>query len=151
MSSKKWPDLYLFLYEVKSTACLYFAAFVFFYLFYGVIDPGTSASLDFWTAIQIFAACLLIGFGQVLIQPKKLLTVPRIILWGVWSAVITVGFTEAFHWFGTYPVWYRLVFYCIIAVSFVFLWLTLYWQLQKETKALNDALKIFQESSKNAF
>jgi hypothetical protein len=148
MRIKKWPDIYLRLYEAKTTACLYFAAFTFFYLFYGVIDPSKSKSIDFWTALQLYAACLMIGFGQVLIQPKKLLTVPRILLWGVWSAFVTVGFVEGFHWFTGYPAWYRFVFYSIIAVSFVFLWLTLYWQLQKETKTLNDALKEFKEKNK---
>lgn len=145
---KNWKDLYLFMFDVKTTGCIYFVAFVFFYLVYGNIVPGRSTTLDFWTSMQIMIACLLIGFGQGLIIPKDNICVPRILLWGLWSIIVTISFSEGFHWFNTYPRWYNLTFYGIIAVSFLFMWLALYWRLQRGTKELNDALNKFKGINK---
>lgn len=136
---KKYQDFYLFMFDVKNTGGIYFIAFVFFYLVFGVFEPGSSITLDFWTAMQIFAACLLIGFGQGLLL-KKELSHSRMFLWGIWALLVTVGFSEGFGWFALYPEWYRYVFYSMITISFFFYWLALSWRLQKETKMLNEAL-----------
>ncbi|HHY83709.1 MAG TPA: hypothetical protein GX505_13680 [Clostridiales bacterium] len=148
MRKIKWSEIYLLMYELKSTVGIYFMAFVFFYLFYGVFDNTISQTLDFWTVIQMFSACMLIGFGQGLFQLRKYFTIPRILLWGLMSMIVTIGFSEFFNWFDSYPVWYRIVFYSIILISFVLMLLTLYWQLQKETKNLNEALRKYKESRK---
>jgi uncharacterized membrane protein YjfL (UPF0719 family) len=145
MKKKKWQGLYLQLFDIKTTTCIYFVVFVFFYLVYGGIDPDSSTMLEFSTSVQILFACLLIGFGQALILPKNELSVPRILLWGGCSLIVTIGFTEGFKWFGTYPKWYSIVFYGIIAISFLFIWLAFYWRSQSETKELNEALNKFKE------
>ena len=145
---KKWKDFYLFIYDVKTTGCIYFVAFVFFYLVYGFIDPGNATTLDSWTCMQFIIACFLIGLGQGLIIPKNDISVPRILLWGLLSMLITVGFSEGFRWFNSYPRWYSLIFYSVIAISFIFMWLAFYWRLQRETKVLNDALNKFKEINK---
>lgn len=136
------------MFNVKTTASLYFLAFIFFYFVFGLYANGSSSTLDLWTSIQIFVACLLIGFGQCIIIPKKDLTVPRILLWGLWSLFVTIIFSEYFHWFNSYPKSFSIIFYSIITISFLFFWRVLYWQLQKETKVLNDALNKFKENKK---
>ena len=151
MKKKQWQDLYLFLFDVKTTACVYFVTFVFFYLVYEIIDPSSSTTLDLWTSMQILIACLLIGFGQGLILTRNGLSVLRIFLWGVWSLFITISFSEGFHWFNRYPRWYSLTFYGIIAISILFIWLVLDWRLQRETQELNDALNKFKGSSKGFY
>lgn len=78
MNKRKWQDLYLFIFDVKTTGCIYFVAFVFFYLAFGIINPANSTVIDFWTFMQIMLACLLIGFGQGFILPKNDLSIPRI-------------------------------------------------------------------------
>ena len=98
--------------------------------------------------MQFIIACFLIGLGQGLIIPKNDISVPRILLWGLLSMLITVGFSEGFRWFNSYPRWYSLIFYSVIAISFIFMWLAFYWRLQRETKVLNDALNKFKEINK---
>ena len=148
MNKRKWQDLYLFIFDVKTTGCIYFVAFVFFYLAFGIINPANSTVIDFWTFMQIMLACLLIGFGQGSILPKNDLSIPRILLWGVRSLLVTITFSEGFHWFNMHPRWYSLVFYGVIAVSFFFFWLAFYWRLQRETRELNDALNKFRGKNK---
>jgi hypothetical protein len=147
MKKRKWQDFYLFMFDVKTTGCIYFVAFVFFYLVFGVINPSLSTTLDFWTSMQIMLACLLIGFGQGIILPKNNLSVPRIIIWGIWALVVTVSFSEGFQWFQLYPRWYSFGFYSIIAISFIFFWLALNWRLERETKELNHALGKYKQKN----
>lgn len=148
MKKGKYQEFYLFMYEAKSVAGIYFLAFVFFYLVFGIFNPAQATTLDFWTSIQIFAACLLIGLGQSFLLSNHKVTITRILLWSVWSLLITVLFTEGFNWFHSYPGWYRFVFYGMIALSFLFYWLVLDWQLQRETRSLNHALSEYKEKNK---
>lgn len=145
---KKWKEVYLFMFNVKITGCFYFVAFVFFYLVFGVLDMATTPSLNFWTSVQMFIACLGIGFAQGIIIPKNNLSVARILIWCFVSIIITIFFSEWFEWFSMYSNWYSYVFYSCIAISFFFYWLALSWQLQRETKQLNDALYKFKELNK---
>ncbi|MGP6147087.1 hypothetical protein [Jeotgalibaca sp. A122] len=147
MEQTNWQKFYLFMYEAKSAAGIYFVAFVFFYLFYGILEPNQASSLDFWTAIQIFAACLLIGLGQSFLLTNNV-TNSRITIWGCWSLSVTILFSELFQWFQSYPYWYRYVFYAAIALSLFFYWLALVWDLQRETKTLNRALEDYQQKNK---
>lgn len=148
MNQKRWQDFYLFMYDAKSAAGIYFVAFVFFYLVFGVYDPARATTLDFWTSLQLFAACLLIGLGQsFLLSPDKVIP-SRFAIWSAWSLIITVLFAEGFDWFHAYPDWYRFVFYGLIAVSFLLYWLALDWQLKRETKNLNHALHEYKQKNK---
>lgn len=143
---KKWQQFFLFMYDAKMTAGIYFLAFVFFYLVFGVFDSETATSLTFWTSMQLFAASLLIGLGQGFILSNHELTLPRISFWSVWALGITVAFSESFGWFENYPLWYSMMFYSLITVSFFFYWLALHWRLQKESVELNNALIQFKEN-----
>jgi hypothetical protein len=144
---KKWQQFYLFMYEAKTTAGIYFLAFVFFYLVFGVFDTENAITLSFWTSMQIFLASLLIGLGQSFLLSNNELTVPRISLWSVWALGVTIGFSEGFGWFESYPGWYSLIFYSLITISFFFSWLALNWRLQKESDVLNDALTDYKEKN----
>ncbi|MFF5994008.1 hypothetical protein AAGS61_04490 [Lysinibacillus sp. KU-BSD001] len=148
MNNKKWQDFYLFMFDIKTTVGIYFLAFVFFYLVFGVLEPENATTLDFWTAMQIFTACWLIGMGEGLLLYKKDVSFSRILLWSVWAFFIMVGFSEGFGWFSHYTEWYRYIFYSMITISFFFYWLALDWRLQKETKDLNDALVKYKEIMK---
>ncbi|WP_282155468.1 hypothetical protein [Cytobacillus gottheilii] len=143
---KKWQEIFLFMYESKATAGMYFIAFVFFYLVLGSIDKSMQTSLQFWTCIQLFLACLFIGLGQGIILSKRDLTVWRLILWSGWSLFITILFTEFFSWFAGYPNWYRYTFYGAITLSFIIFGLALKWKLNKETRELNMALHHYKEN-----
>ncbi|WP_428910760.1 hypothetical protein [Niallia sp. Krafla_26] len=143
---KKWQDFYLFMFDVKTTGCIYFVAFVFFYFVFGVINDRYWVTLDFWTSMQIMLACLLIGVGQGIFLPKNHLSLPRIIIWAVWALLVTVGFSEGFQWFQMYPRWYSFGFYSIIAISFFFFWVALNWRLERETKELNHALVKYKKN-----
>jgi hypothetical protein len=135
------------MYDVKTTCCIYFVAFVFFYFGFGIMETTQPIILDFPTALQIMAACVLIGFGQGLLISKNNLTLPRVLIWGIWSFLVTIGFSSAFQWFDAYPDWYKIVFYSFIAISFILMFLALQWHLQRETKKLNEALYEFKEKS----
>ncbi|WP_080848359.1 hypothetical protein [Cytobacillus gottheilii] len=143
---KKWQEIFLFMYESKATAGMYFMAFVFFYLVLGSIDPSVQTKLQFWTCIQIFIACLFIGLGQGIILSKSDLSIWRLILWSGWSLFITIFFTEVYSWFAGYPNWYRFIFFGAITLSFIIFGLALKWKLNQETKKLNIALNHYKEN-----
>lgn len=144
---KRWINFYLFMYDVKTTCCIYFVAFVFFYYGFGFMEAIKPITLDFYTTLQIMAACILIGFGQGVLVSKNNLTVSGVLIWGIWSFLVTIGFSTVFQWFDVFPDWYSIVFYCFIASSFILMFLALQWHLQRETKKLNEALYEFKEKS----
>lgn len=145
MKHKKWANVFLFMYDVKSIGCIYFVAFVIFYLAFGIFDKDMEVTLDFYTAMEIMVASLLIGFGKVLMIQNNNISIPRILIWGTWSLSITIGFSSGFQWFSMYPDWYKIVFYGIITISFLLVWFVLYFSMLKETMILNDALNNYKE------
>jgi hypothetical protein len=144
MFKRKWQYFYLFMYDIKTTMSIYFVAFVFFYFGLGLIGTNKPITLNFLTTLQIMAACLLIGFGQGVIVSRNNVSLPRLLIWAVWSLLVTVGFSTAFQWFREFPLWYSIVFYCMITVSFIFMYLAFQWHLQRETKKLNEALSEYK-------
>lgn len=135
---QQWQNFYLFMYEAKLAAGIYFAAFVFFYLVFGVFNPGQATTLDFWTAIQFFAACLLIGMGKNFFLGDHATSPARLLMWSAWSLAVTVFFSGLFQWFQPYPAWYRLLFYGAITLSCLLYGLALKWQSQRESKDKSD-------------
>ncbi|WP_258728732.1 DUF3021 family protein [Bacillus atrophaeus] len=145
---KLFNKFYLFSYESKGTMGMYFASFVVVYLIFGRISVGPDINLDLWTAVQMVAACGLIGFSQRAIVTKDLLSMKRCFLWGLFSSVVTVSFTIGFGWFDGFPLWCGIVFCTVMIIGYMMMWLALYWESERETRKLNKKLREFQEKGR---
>lgn len=139
-----FTELYLFAYGSKSTMALYYMAFVLLYLILGKVSMQTSVSLDFATALQMMVVCVLIGFGQRIIVPVKRFGMMRCAVWVTWATLVTVGAVLVFKWFDGFPAWCGVLFCALMMFAFAALVLGLLFDSQRETRKLNEHLKIYQ-------
>ena len=136
--------LYLWSASAKYTMGIYFLVFVFLYLFLGFASAGPAATLDFFTAMQMAVASLLIGLGRQGIVPGHRLTRPRGILWMVLSIVVTVAFGLVFEWFSAFPGWCLPAFLAIVTLCGAAALLGQFFELYRETRQLNRQLEQYQ-------
>lgn len=139
-----FASLYLFSYEAKNTAALYFLASVIVYLGLGKIT-NSSDSLNVWTALQMVIACSLIGFSQKLIVPLEKLDIKRSIIWIVLSSTIVISFALGFNWFGAFPLWCTILYCVVLVIGFAMLTIGLLFDSKRETQKLDAALKAYQK------
>lgn len=139
-----FAKLYLWTAKAKFTMGIFFVAFVLAYLFFGFITEGTTASLGFFTAVQMMFACFFIGIAQQLILPTDKLTKPRCILWIAVGVAITFVFSLVFGWFAGFPLWCGIAFIVVLTMGMVAMILSCYLELHRETKLLNKQLVQFQ-------
>lgn len=142
----RFSDLYLFAYNAKTTMALYFMAFVLFYLFLGIISMETDVVLDFTKAIQMLFASMVIGFGQELIVPVEQFNATRCAFWMALASAATICSVVLFRWFDGFPVWCGIVFCTAAVVGFAALLLGLLFDSRRETKKLNEHLKVYQNN-----
>ncbi|MDR0381980.1 MAG: hypothetical protein LBH86_08335 [Oscillospiraceae bacterium] len=137
--------LYLWTSAAKYTMGIFFVMFVSLYLFLGFISEGAAVTLDFFTAIQMVCACLLIGFARQGIVPNDRLTKPRCVLWVGVSTLVTLVFSLLFGWFEKFPPWCLIMFLAMTVVGMAAALLGHFIELYRETRLLNHQLEKFQQ------
>lgn len=138
---------YLFIYNVKVTAGVYFMEFATLYLLFG-LSSETSIKLDLWTALQMLLACFIIGFSIFIITPYEKFSAKRASICTVLCSFTTIVFSIYFNWFEGFTNWSKIAFYLIIIVGFGLLWPAMKWYTEAEDKKLNYKLKEYQKSLK---
>lgn len=137
--------LYLWTAKAKYTMGIFFVAFVFVYLLFGLISEGPAVTLDFFTAVQMVFACFFIGILQQAILPVEKLSRSRCILWVASGVAVTLVFSLVFKWFAQFPLWCFIVFTVFIAIGMVAMIAGYYLELHRETKRLNRSLEQYQK------
>ncbi len=140
---------YVWVTESKMTMGLFFAAYVFFYLFLGFFADEAPAQIDFSTSLEMMVAAFLLGILQKLLVPGRSgkITPPRSIAWVALSTLATLGFSLAFGWFAGYPAWCLALFVGAVALGVSLMVYFYYLQLKAETRRLNERLARFQSQA----
>ena len=136
--------LYTWMTKAKYTMGIFFALYVVFYLFFGIIIKDMNVSLNFFTAVQMLFTCLLIGIMQQIFIPLDKISLIRCAAWIASGTVITVLAELMFRWFSLFPAWCFPVFTVFMILGMLFMVLAVYLELHRETKSLNRNLEIFQ-------
>lgn len=136
--------LYTWITKAKFTMGIFFMMHVILFLFFGLIINGTKVSLDFYSALEMLIACFLIGLLQQAVIPQEKFTRIRCTLWIISSAFITLLFGLVFQWFRLFPAWCFPVFIAFEVIGMLFMILSYYLELNRETKYLNRKLDQFR-------
>lgn len=138
--------LYTWITKAKFTMGVFFTMHVIFFLFFGLVINGTTVLLDFFTALEMLFACFFIGLlQQAVILPEKFTRV-RCALWVVSGTFITLLFGLVFRWFRLFPAWCFPVFITFEVIGMLFMILSYYLELHRETKYLNRKLDQFRNN-----
>lgn len=138
--------IYLWMAAAKALMGLFFAFYVFMYLFFGYILLEPAIELDFFTSFEMLFASFFIGILQCIVIPSnEHLTTVRCALFVVSSVTITLAFSLVFGWFNAFPSWCLYAFIVITAIGICFMILQYHLQLQRETRQLNKQLEQFQQ------
>ena len=138
--------LYTWMTKAKYTMGIFFVVYVIVFLFFGIVTEGVTASIGFFTAIQMLFACLFIGIMQQVVIPSDKVTSIRCIIWVTSGAVITILFEMMFKWFKPFPAWCFPAFTVFMVLGMLLAVLGDYFELQRETKYLNRKLEKFQNN-----
>ena len=127
---------------------LYFAAAV---SFKGLVN----ALLGLWTVdtlilLEMLLACFafacmetaLFPHGKNLLAEKK-----RVALWAVLANVIFLGCGWGLHWFPGVPLWGGLLLVLLLEYALAAMWYALWLNEKRDTAALNQGLRRFQEGA----
>jgi len=136
--------LFAWITKAKFTSGIFFMMHVILFLFFGLITNGTKVSLDFYTAFEMLIACFFIGLLQQAVIPQEKFTRVRCALWIVSVTFITLLFGLVFQWFRLFPAWCFPVFIVSEVIGMLFMILSYYLELNRETKYLNRKLDQFR-------
>ena len=137
---------YLWGVNTKYRMGLYFAAAV---SFKGLVN----VLLGSWTVetlilLEMLLACFAFACLEIAIFPsgKNILSEgKRIALWAVLANVIFIGCGWMLRWFPGIPLWGALVLVLFLESSLGGMWYALYLKEKRDTAALNQSLRRFQE------
>jgi hypothetical protein len=138
--------LYTWITKAKLTMGIFFMMHVILFLFFGLIIDGIKVSLDFYSAIEMLFACFFIGLLQQALIPQEKFTRVRCALWIVSSTSVTLLFGLVFQWFKLFPAWCFPVFISSEVIGMLFMILSYYLELNRETKYLNRKLDQFRSN-----
>ncbi len=141
-----FAGLYRWITKAKFTMGIFFTMHGMLFLFLGLIINGTTVSLDFFTALEMLFACFFIGLLQQAVIPQEKFTRVRCALWVVSGTLITLLFGLVFQWFRLFPAWCFPVFIAFEVIGMLFMILSYYLELHRETKYLNRKLDQFRNS-----
>ena len=139
---------YLWGVETKYRMGLYFSAAVF-------VKGLVNVLMETWTIdviilLEILLACFafaclesaLFPYGKNLLAEKK-----RVALWAVLANMIFLGCGWALDWFPGIPLWVALVLVLFLESSLGGMWYALWLKEKRDTAALNQGLRRFQEGA----
>lgn len=139
---------YLWGVNTKYRMGLYFSAAVFFK---GLVN----ALLGDWTMntiilLEMLLACFafacletaLFPHGKNLLAEKK-----RVALWAVLANVIFIGCACGLNWFPGIPLWGGLLLALFLEWALAAMWYALWLNAKRDTAALNQGLRRFQEGT----
>lgn len=144
LKNGKFAKVYIWFTKAKEAMGLFFMAYVFFYLFFGLFAEPGFQGLNLFTSIQMAFASFFVGMIRQAVIPAGILNRARAGLWVVSGEVITVGFSLFFGWFEGFPLWCALTFWGLMAFGFAAMILDYYFELHQETALLNQKLAQFQ-------
>lgn len=147
LKNSGFAQLYLWTTKAKYTMGIFFVVYVFVYLLLGVLCDGATATLNFFTAVQMIFACLFIGLLQQAILPVEKLSRTRCVLWVASGVALTLLFSLVFGWFRPFPLWCLIVFLLVMAMGMTAMIAGYYLELHRETKRLNRSLEQYQKRS----
>ncbi len=145
-SNHFFARMYLWMTKAKSTMGLFFTAFVFYYLFLGLLLSKPPIMLDFFVALEMVFACFFIGVLQQAVLPLEHIGKVRILIWTLGSTAITLVFSLFFGWFSPFPSWVFVLFLVFVIFSVMAMVLAYRFDLQRETSELNEKLAQYQNS-----
>ena len=139
-----YAQLYTWITKAKLTMGVFFTMHVIIFLFFDLIFNGTTVSLDFFTALEMLFACFFIGLLQQAVIPPEKFTRIRCALWIISGASVTLLFGLVFQWFKLFPAWCFPAFIAFEIIGMLFMILSYYLELHRETKYLNRKLDQFR-------
>lgn len=145
---EQFNRFYLWGVNTKYRMGLYFAAAV---SFKGLVN----ALLRLWTVdtlilLEMLLACFAFACLETAIFPhgKNLLAEKkRVALWAVLANVIFLGCGWMLRWFPGIPLWGALVLVLFLESSLGGMWYALWLKEKRDTAALNQGLRRFQEGA----
>ena len=145
---EQFNRFYLWGLNTKYRMGLYFAAAV---SFKGLVN----ALLRLWTVdtlilLEMLLACFAFACLETAIFPhgKNLLAEKkRVALWAVLANVIFLGCGWMLRWFPGIPLWGALVLVLFLESSLGGMWYALWLKEKRDTAALNQGLRRFQEGA----
>ena len=145
---EQFNRFYLWGLNTKYRMGLYFAAAV---SFKGLVN----ALLGLWTVdtlilLEMLLACFAFACLETAIFPhgKNLLAEKkRVVLWAALANVIFIGCGWMLRWFPGIPLWGALVLVLFLESSLGGMWYALWLKEKRNTAALNQGLRRFQEGA----
>ena len=145
---EQFNRFYLWGLNTKYRMGLYFAAAV---SFKGLVN----ALLGLWMVdtlilLEMLLACFAFACLETAIFPhgKNLLAEKkRVVLWAVLANVIFLGCGWMLRWFPGIPLWVALVLVLFLESSLGGMWYALWLKEKRDTAALNQGLRRFQEGA----
>ena len=141
----KFSDFYVWAMDAKRTMGVYFAAYVFVYLFLGLFCGV--AALPNLVALEMLLCAMAVGFAQAALVPQEKVTPARCALWTGGSALLTTACALILGWFRGFPAWCAATFCIFLALGYAAMWLGLLLKARRETEALNRGLKNYTKGS----
>ena len=145
---KDFNRFYLWGVNTKYSMGLYFSAAVF-------VKGLVNVLMETWTIdviilLEILLACFafaclesaLFPYGKNLLAEKK-----RVALWAVLANMIFLGCGWMLRWFPGIPLWGALVLVLFLESSLGGMWYALWLKEKRDTAALNQGLRRFQEGA----
>ena len=145
---KDFNRFYLWGVNTKYSMGLYFSAAVFVKGLVNVLMENWT--IDVIILLEMLLACFafaclesaLFPYGKNLLAEKK-----RVALWAVLANMIFLGCGWALDWFPGIPLWVALVLVLFLESSLGGMWYALWLKEKRDTAALNQGLRRFQEGA----
>ena len=145
---EQFNRFYLWGVETKYHMGLYFSAAVSFKGLVSVLMGGWT--VEILTLLEMLLACFAFACLETVIFPsgKNMLSEgKRIALWAALANLIFAGCGWALCWFPGIPLWGALVLLLILEYCLAAMWYALRLKEQRDTAALNQGLRRFQEGA----
>ncbi len=108
-----------------------------------------SSQVSVWTMLQMLIACMLLAIAETGLFPDRALDraalARRTAAWAVLANVLLIGGAAAFGWFAGVPAWGGAALVFVLEWGLFAMWVGRHIALKRDTRALNQNLRDFQE------
>ncbi len=143
---EQFNRFYLWGVNTKYRMGLYFSAAVFCK---GLVNALLGSwALETVVLLEMLLACFAFACMETALFPngKNLLAERRrVVLWAVLANVIFIGCAWGLNWFPGLPLWGGFVLVLFLEYGLAAMWYALYLREKRDTAALNQGLRRFQE------